>query len=103
MSENVSKCNFSLSLFDSYDAITEYGTMTHKSGPTPQKAHKIELARCANQVKASGESVPQPSESMTIYLPLESKRKAHALALAANRSIGQVIEELIQNCPEGSK
>jgi hypothetical protein len=40
---------------------------------------------------------------MTIYLPLESKRKAHALALAANRSIGQVIEELIQNCPEGSK
>lgn len=86
-----------------YDAIKQYGTMTHKSESPPQDADKIKLPRDVSQVSASEETPQEPSESMTIYLPLESKRKAHALALAANRSIGQVIEELIQNCPEGSK
>jgi len=86
-----------------YDAINQYGTMTHITESTPQDADKKALSRCVSQVGASEKAPLDPSESMTIYLPLESKRKAHALALAANSSIGQVIEELIQNCPEGSK
>jgi hypothetical protein len=66
--------------------------MTHNSNSDALESEK------SGSVAASTHS----KESLTLHLRLESKRKAHALALASKRSIAQVIEELIEKCPEGA-
>lgn len=66
--------------------------MTHNSNSDVLESEK------SGSVAAS----PHSTESLTLHLRLESKRKVHAIALASKRSIAQVIEELIEKCPEGA-
>jgi predicted HicB family RNase H-like nuclease len=61
-----------------------------------------EIAAAIHKGRGSDEGFPKATERLTLRLRPESKRKAHALALASNRSIAQVIEELIENCPGSS-
>jgi hypothetical protein len=78
----------------------QYGIMTYKSGTTPMAPEHHEIPECIREGSALDGEVPQTTERLTLRLRLKSKRKAHALAVASNRSIAQVIEELIENCPE---
>jgi predicted HicB family RNase H-like nuclease len=40
------------------------------------------------------------TKRLTLRLSLESKRKAHSIAIASNCSVSRVIEELLNNCTE---
>jgi hypothetical protein len=62
--------------------------MTHNSNSDALESEK------SGSVAASTHSI----QNLTLQLSLESKRKAHALAVVSKRSIAQVIEELIENC-----
>ena len=66
--------------------------MTHNSNSDVLESEK------SGSVAASTHS----TQNLTLQLSLESKRKAHALAVVSKRSIAQVIEELIEKCPEGA-
>ena len=66
--------------------------MTHNSNSDVLESEK------SGSVAAS----PHSTQNLTLQLSLESKRKAHALAVVSKRSIAQVIEELIEKCPEGA-
>ena len=80
-------------------AMQQYGIMTHNSGTTSMAPEHHEIPEYIREGSALDGEVPQTTERLTLRLRPESKRKAHALAVASNRSIAQVIEELIENCP----
>jgi hypothetical protein len=58
-----------------------------------------EITEPIREERRSDAAAVHSSERLTLRLPLKSKRKAHALAVTSNRSIAQVIEELIEKCP----
>jgi hypothetical protein len=62
--------------------------MTHNSNSDALESEK----------SGSVATSPHSTQNLTLQLSLESKRKAHALAVVSKRSIDQVIEELIENC-----
>jgi hypothetical protein len=66
--------------------------MTHNSNSDALESEK----------SGSVATSPHSIQNLTLQLSLESKRKAHALAVVSKRSIAQVIEELIEKCPEGA-
>jgi hypothetical protein len=74
--------------------------MTHKSRHNPltieqQDASKTLLEKSGPVIVAS-----DTTHRLTLNLSLDSKRKAHAMALAANCSVSSVIESLIIKCTE---
>jgi hypothetical protein len=58
-----------------------------------------EITEPIREERRSDAAAVRSSERLTLRLRLKSKRKAHALAVASNRSIAQVIEDLIEKCP----
>jgi hypothetical protein len=59
-----------------------------------------EITEAIREGRGSDVTKPDSTERLTLRLRLKSKRKAHALAVVSNRSITQVIEELIEKCPD---
>jgi hypothetical protein len=79
--------------------MQQYVIMTHNAGTTPMTPEHHETLEAIHEGSGSDGEVPQTTERLTLRLRPESKRKALALAVASKRSIAQVIEELIENCP----
>jgi len=58
-----------------------------------------EITEPIREERGSDGAAVHSTERLTLRLRVKSKRKAHALAVASNRSIAQVIEDLIEKCP----
>ena len=76
--------------------------MTHNSNSEALESDQRGTPEVLREKSGSLAASTHSTQCLTLHLSLESKRKAHALALVSNRSIAQVIEELIENCPENA-
>jgi hypothetical protein len=76
--------------------------MTHNSNSDFLESDQRGTPEGPHEESGSFAATTHSTQCLTLHLSLESKRKAHALAVVSNRSIAQVIEELIENCPEST-
>jgi hypothetical protein len=72
--------------------------MTHNSNSDFLESDQRSTPEVFREKSGSVAATNPSIQHLTLHLSLESKRKAHALALVSNRSIAQVVEELIENC-----